>query len=204
MMHVIVLSATGISSFSTFTGVKSTAPPANQELANIEIPGGVSNCYDATQHLTAGGNGTTFIVNNNGTVTLIAGNMVTLLPGVKVFSGGYLHAYISTAYCGSMQNPLVNNPGNEEKELAVQELKNAFIKIYPNPTTDYVVLEFVNTPVVGSAYVSIYNMNGKMILQQVLAGENKHQFSLSGQPVGIYMMQVRTDQQAEIAKIIKN
>jgi hypothetical protein len=46
-------------------------------------------------------------------------------------------------------------------------------------------------------------MLGKIILQQVLSGEVKHQLSLSGQPTGIYMLQVKADGRSEIAKIVK-
>ncbi|MCK9204829.1 MAG: T9SS type A sorting domain-containing protein, partial [Bacteroidales bacterium] len=82
--------------------------------------------------------------------------------------------------------------------------QSQWIKIYPNPTTDYIILELNqgNDPPV--AYVAIYNMNGKSILQQTMNGEHKRQFSLSGQPIGIYMVRVRSNDRSEIAKIIKN
>jgi Secretion system C-terminal sorting domain len=203
-----LLSASGIVSFnSSFTGIKSTTPPANQDLVNITIPSGVTNCYDATEVLTIAGNGNTFIVENNASVTLVAGNMISILPGAQVFSGGYLHGYITTnsSYCGTTMNPLVNNPVNEDKELAtrIEEVTNPLFKIYPNPTTDIVILEFTQPGAPSMAWVAIYNMNGKQILQQTLSGETKHQFSLSAQPVGIYVIQVRSDDRMEVAKIVK-
>ncbi|MCK9424162.1 MAG: T9SS type A sorting domain-containing protein [Bacteroidales bacterium] len=203
-----MLSASGIGSFSSFTGVKSTTPPANQELVNITIPSGISNCYSATQVLTVAGNGNTFIVENNGSVTLVAGNMISILPGARVFSGGYLYGYITTNgnYCGTTQNPLVINPVNEDKEVAtmIEDVTPSFFKIYPNPTTDFITLEFTQPITPSGARVAIYNMNGKSILQETISGETKHQFSLASQPVGIYLIQVRSDDRTEIAKIIKN
>ncbi|MCK9422262.1 MAG: T9SS type A sorting domain-containing protein [Bacteroidales bacterium] len=200
-----VLTASGITTFSSFTGLKSTTTPANQELANINIPNGVTTCYDATQILTVAGNGNTFFVENNGSVTLVAGNRISVLAGMRVFSGGYLHAYITTnsTYCGSTFNPIVENP-EEELLSIVQDPKSQWIKIYPNPTTDYFILELNQTDVSSITYVSIYNMNGKSILQQTMNGENKRQFSLSGQPVGIYMVHVRSNERSEIAKVVKN
>ncbi|MEI7980291.1 MAG: T9SS type A sorting domain-containing protein [Bacteroidota bacterium] len=200
-----VLSANGITSFSSFTGVKSTTPPVNQELVNITIPNGTSTCYDATQVLTVAGTGKTFIVENNGSVTLVAGNKITVLPGARIYPGGYLHAYITTTgtYCGSMFNPLVENP--EKEFLSMDEnQKNQWIRIYPNPSSDFIIIELDQSATSAVASVSIYNMNGKPILQQTMNGENKKQFSLSGLPVGLYMVYVRSAERAEIAKIIRN
>jgi len=199
-----ILSATGLTTFSTFTGLKSATPPKNQELVNIDIHDGTTACYDALEHLTVAGSGTTFVVENNGNVTLIAGNKISLLPGVKVYPGGYMHATISTTFCGSTFNPLVSNPANEDNDLLfIPESKEGLIRIYPNPTSDLVTLELSLQTVNPDAFVTIYNMNGKLILKQELKGENRHQFSLANQPVGIYLIQVRTEERMEISKIVK-
>jgi hypothetical protein len=202
-----LLSASGIMSFGSFTGMKSTTPPANQELVNITIPDGVTNCYDATEVLTIAGNGNFFFVDNNASVTLVAGNRISILPGARVFSGGYLHGYITTndSYCDTTMNSPVTNPVNEDQELTtrIEEVTNPFFKIYPNPTTDIVILEFTQHGSPSMAWVAIYNMSGKQILQQALSGETKHQFSLSAQPVGIYVIQVRLDDRMQVAKIVK-
>jgi hypothetical protein len=199
-----VLSATGITAFSSFTGLKSATAPSNQQLANINIPDGVTTCYDATQILTVAGTGTYFLVENGGNVTFVAGSKILLLDGTKVSHGGYLYAHITTTatYCGSSFNPLVGNP---EKELLSMDEnhQSQWIKIYPNPTTDYVILELDQDNDSPVAYVSIYDMKGKSILEQPLKGENKRQLSLSGLPVGIYLVHVRSNERSEIAKIVK-
>jgi hypothetical protein len=201
-----LLTATGLTGFSSFTGLKSTTPPANQELANINIPNGITNCYDATDVLTIAGNGTTFVVDDGGWVTLVAGNRISVLPGARVYQGGYLIGRIGGSYCGAMLNPLVANLLNGEKEmlLSVPETKCPMIKIYPNPTTDFVLLEIKNGTGSSPANVTVYNMNGKPILNQTMAEVTKQQFSLSGLPAGIYMFLVRTDERTEVAKIVKN
>ncbi|MCK9203517.1 MAG: T9SS type A sorting domain-containing protein, partial [Bacteroidales bacterium] len=156
-----LLSANGITSFGSFTGLKSSTTPANQQLANIDIPNGTAVCYDATQVLTVAGSGAAFLIENGGNVTLVAGNKILLLDGVRVNSGGYLDAHITTtsAYCGSMANQLVENPAKGLLSMD-ENPQSQWIKIYPNPTTDYIILELNqgNDPPV--AYVAIYNMNG--------------------------------------------
>ncbi|MCK9421538.1 MAG: T9SS type A sorting domain-containing protein [Bacteroidales bacterium] len=201
-----VLSASGITTFSSFTGVKSATPPANQELANIDIPNGTSTCYDATQILTVAGNGNTFIIENGGNVTLVAGSKIFLLAGAKVNSGGYLLGRITTSgnYCGATFNPLVANNQNGETLGIDPAAKYQFFKVYPNPTTDIVIVELLEEGVSPTVNITVYSLQGEKLLQKSLTSESKFQFSLSGKPVGIYMVHVQSGDRSEIAKVIKN
>ncbi|MEI7725513.1 MAG: T9SS type A sorting domain-containing protein [Bacteroidota bacterium] len=201
------LTAQGIVSSGSFTGVKSTTPPANQELANITLPNGTTTCYDATQVLTVAGNGNTFLVENGGSVTFVAGSRISMLAGAKVNSGGYLHGYITTngTYCGSPSNPLVASGLQKDDALGVETVvKNQFIRIYPNPTADIVIVELLGTDATVGANVTVYSMQGSLLLKKTLNGESKLQFSLSGRPVGVYMVHVQSGERSEIAKVIKN
>ncbi|MCX6268963.1 MAG: T9SS type A sorting domain-containing protein [Bacteroidetes bacterium] len=200
------LTARGITSFGSFTGVKSSSPPVNQELANIITPNGVTTCYDATQVLTVAGDGKTFIVENNGSVTMVAGNRIVMLPGTKVFPGGYLYAHITTTgtYCGSEKNPLAASHDDENSLGIEQVIKKQFIRVYPNPTTDIVIVELMEPGTAASANVSVYSMNGNKLLQKTINSESRFQFSLSGKPIGIYMVHVQSGDKSEIAKVIKN
>jgi hypothetical protein len=201
-----ILSANGIVAFGSYTGLKSTTTPLNQDLANVIIPNGVTTCYDAQQILTVAGNGTTFLVENGGNVTLVAGISILLLEGTTVNSGGYLHGYITTNgnYCGTMLNPLVANLVDEQTLGVETMVKNKFIKVYPNPTTDIVIVELIDAGSTDVANVTVYTMNGGKLYQKDFKGESKFQFSLAGKPVGIYMVHVQTGERSEIAKIIKN
>lgn len=82
------------------------------------------------QILTVAGGGNTFIVENNWSITLVAGLKISMLNGTKVNNGGYLKGYITTngTFCGTMLNPLVAS--NENKEVMGIEtvVKNQFIK----------------------------------------------------------------------------
>ena len=197
------LTAQGVTAFGSFTGVKSTTPPDNQDLVNIDIPNGTTTCYDATQVLTVAGNGTTFLVENGGNVTLVAGSSIHLLDGTKVNSGGYLHAYITTNgnYCGSPFNPLV---AAIQDTIGFEAVKDQMIKIYPNPTTDMVIVELIEAVTPATAVISVYNMQGEKLLQKTINGESQFQFSLSDKPVGIYIVHVQSDKRSEIAKVIKH
>ena len=200
------LTANGITTFSSFTGLKSTTPPPNQDLANITIPDGVTNCYDATQVITVAGNGNTFIVGNNGSVTLVAGYKISILPGAKVYPGGYLNGYIATSgtYCGSSKNPLVASLENEETLGVEPAVKNQFIKIYPNPTEDMVMIELPGSGPSTMANITVYSIRGSVLFQKTIHGEPGFRFSLSGKPVGVYLVHVQSGDRSEIAKVVKN
>ena len=200
------LTAQGIVSFNAFTGVKSDTPPSNMELANIIVPVGASNCYNATQILTVAGNGRTFLVENGGNVTLVAGNKISLLAGTRVNNGGYLHGYITLngTYCGSVYNPLVAAGIQNEDAVGVETMvKSRFIKVYPNPTADIVIVELLGTEANSTANVTVYTMQGGQLLQKQMNGDARFQFSLSGKPAGMYMVHVQSGDQSEIAKVIK-
>lgn len=198
-----ILSANGVLGFGSFTGMKSTVTPENQQLANVVIPSGLTTCYDAAQVLTVAGNGTTFIVESGGNITLVAGNKISMLDGTKVYSGGYLHGYITTngTFCGSMLAPMVATTENSELTKIVEATKNHLIKVYPNPTTDIVIVELIDAGL--EANVTVYSMVGGKLLQRELKGDNKFQFSLAGRPVGIYLVRVQAGEQSEIAKVVK-
>jgi Secretion system C-terminal sorting domain len=201
-----ILSANGIVAFGSYTGLKSTTTPLNQELANVDIPNGVTTCYDAQQILTVAGNGTTFLVESGGSVTLVAGSSILLLEGTTVNSGGFLHGYITTndTYCGTLLNPLVANLVDEQALGVETVVKNQFIKVYPNPTTDIVIVELIDAVSTDIANITVYTMNGGKLYQKDFKGESKFQFSLAGKPVGIYLVHVQSGERYEIAKVVKN
>jgi hypothetical protein len=199
------LSAQGMSTYGAFTGVKSFSPPPNQQLSNIDIPSGVTNCYDATQILTVGGNGTSFLVENGGIVYLVAGQKVLMEPGTKVNPGGYVHAYISTGpsdYCNSPREVAVT-PENETVTGSVALENGLKVKIWPNPTPGNFTLEVTGMTDQSPVDMTIYDMQGRKILTGKLVNEYRHDFSIANQTVGIYNVRVFTGNNSATAKIIK-
>ena len=181
--------------------------PATVDLENVTVTNGEIICYNATQIITVAGNGTTFTVENGGSATFIAGSKILFLPGTVVLPGGYLHGYITTdnTYCTNPGNQLVVNPILEEIEVGSGDFDfdNIRVKLYPNPTDDLVTLEIASDKSIEKVYVTIYSMLGKVLIRETLTDDYKHQFSLSGNPPGIYMVHLRTDNWSEILKIVK-
>ena len=158
-------------------------------------------CYDATQTINVAGNGTSFTVQSGGSVTMIAGQNIIYLPTTTVQSGGSLWGYIAPTgpYCTNPAMPAIFT-GNAEIQPIAQQ---SFFKIYPNPTTGKFKLEITGEPMAESVYFDIYGIWGERILTETLNGENNHEFSLSGQPSGVYFIRVISGDKAETVKIIK-
>ena len=201
-----MLSANGITSSGSFTGMKSSTTPQNQVLTNIDIGTGITNCYDALQVLTVAGGGNTFTVEDGGSVTLVAGERILILPGARVISGGYLHGYIATDghFCGTSSNPLVASVQAEDTLLNEPLLKDKLIKIYPNPTTDLVRIELSSPEDVKNViHIVIYSIQGQTLLTRDVNGASGCQFSLSGRAVGVYIVHAWTEDTSEITRIVK-
>ncbi|MEI6435462.1 MAG: T9SS type A sorting domain-containing protein, partial [Bacteroidota bacterium] len=175
--------------------------PVNLVLENLNITD--TRCYNATQIITVAGGTTTFTVQSGARVTMIAGQKISYLPGVWVKNGGYLYGYITPngQYCSSLPPSMVATVTGEE-EIPFTD-GNLHVKIYPNPTTDKFTLELFGIEKSEKIRVEIYGMTGAKVMSEDIAGEMKHDFSLSDKPVGIYLIQVISSQGSYTSRIIK-
>jgi hypothetical protein len=133
------------------------------------------------------------LVQSGGTIHLVAGQTVLLLPGVIVEANGYLRAWIDTdgMYCANAKAIVAasDQPLPEIKFDEALQMKSG-IKVYPNPTTGFFILELPETDEESSANVEIYGMMGELIEQITLFGDRSYQFNLSSQARGIYIVRV--------------
>lgn len=201
------IDAQGLGVFGTFTGNLGNAavPPAVRSLQNKIIGAGVTACADATQTLIIAGNGTTYVVQNTGSVTHIAGTNIKYLPGTSVNPGGYLHGYISTTYCGPYIHPVPPSKIAGEGDEAAPSLqsRSGMFKIYPNPTTGKFTLELKGDVDPATVKVEIMGILGDRILSRSSVDGMKQDFSLSDRPTGVYMIHVTSGNISETQKIIK-
>ncbi|MEI7980021.1 MAG: T9SS type A sorting domain-containing protein, partial [Bacteroidota bacterium] len=160
-------------------------------------------CYNATQTITVAGSGTTFAIQNGGSATLIAGHNIIYKPTSKVYSGGYMHGYITTngQFCGTRapSAPAVI-AGEEGQPITIE--KSSF-KVYPNPTTGNFILELTGEIPSEKMQAEIYGIWGEKVLTATLNGKRMHEISLSDKPTGVYFIRVVTGDKAETLKIIK-
>ncbi len=189
-------------------------PFSQLNLNNITIENGQTQCYDALQTITVAGDGTNFIVEEGGTLTLISGNKIEFLTGTQIDTGSHLESYITTTgqYCGSLTSSMMLATEMDlihiEKEGVLSiypDLNSTDLNIihYPNPTTGKFYLEFQGCANNQEIIIEIYAMFGSRVSQEALIGRNMYEYSLEGEPDGVYLIRVITGNDIQTFRLIK-
>ncbi len=175
--------------------------PANIAVSNIII-NGQNQCYNASGTIIVAGGENTFLVQNGGQATFIAGQMISFLPGTTVVEGGYLLGTITTTgqYCGAL--PAAKSVAMATEGLSpVTEIMQ--FRLWPNPTTGSFTLEQSGDGTGQNLRLEVYSMLGEQIMSDSIIGEKRHQFMLGNVPTGIYLVRIRAGEKAETIKLIK-
>ncbi len=176
---------------------------------NINIINGEDTCFDATRNITLAGSGTSFSVGDGGSVSLIAGQKILMLPSVYVAQGGYLHASISGngQYCATQMTSVltkVSMPDNTAVPSNTDQSEHPFFKIYPNPVTEKFFVEMAGDGKNNQeTIIKIFNMFGEKVLQETHTAANAMGFSLQDQPKGIYLISITQGEWNENQLIVK-
>lgn len=177
--------------------------PAVFDIPFATINNGETNCYNASQTLTAGGIGKTFTVQSGGTATLIAGSNIRILPGSRIYQGGKLHGYITTTenYCLPASIPSVLSSFKQAMEPATAPDIPLACKVFPNPTTGKFTVEssFAGS---GGIRITIHSVTGEKLYDGILPASGKIGCSLEKYPEGIYLLNVVRENESEVKKII--
>ncbi len=197
-----VLSGGNMHAYITMNGQYCTTPSSELTVQNINVGSGSAPCFNASQKITVAGSGTEFVVQNGGSVTMIAGQTISYLYGTKVYSGGYLNGYITTngQYCNTLPPPMV---ATVMEELSPVPSDKSMFRLYPNPTNGQFSLELTDESTLGSVYVAVYGTYGEMIFGDEMTGLSRKEFSLSGKPAGLYLVRVVNGNKGFTKKLIK-
>ena len=200
---VLTSSATCISgnpATSNTVSMTVTGVPVNANVTG-NVGNGQSKCYNASQTLTIAGSGTTFIVKNGGSATMIAGLKISYLPDVKVELGGYMLGKIfNGSYCGQKDPALVSTVAGEDEHPSITE--NSSFILYPNPTSGKFTIEYRDTKLPGKVKVEIYGLRGEKVKSEEYTREKKHRFWLPDLQPGLYIVKVIAEENAETFKLM--
>lgn len=153
-------------------------------------------CYSATNTLTV----QNFTVTNTGSVELVAGQKITILPNTVVQQQGYLWAYISTSYCSPTKEAEVTGDG--KPELTSARTNGRFL-LYPNPTTGNFILQQKEKTSFDNVSVEVYSMSGNRVMTDRMIGEKRREFVSSSLPAGIYFVKIAAGGYLETIKLVK-
>ena len=87
------------------------------------------------------------------------------------------------------QNTIVNNQNNISEKT--KELNKVNIRVYPNPTKDYIIIENIGNDFI-NANIEIYDIVGHKISTTQLLG-NKTEVSLTNLATGMYSYQIKSN-----------
>jgi hypothetical protein len=196
--------------FIPTTGVNggvSQRVPDNVSVQNVSVVSGQDTCFNAIQQLTVAGSGTIFQVMNGGSATLIAGQKISMLPGVTVSAGGYLHAHITLngTYCDQLPNPVVNPPASPQEITSTESTGKGLngLKLYPNPTTGAFTISFDGSQEGRMVEARIYTVSGEEVYSEKLNYVSSQEFSIQGFLPGMYFIRIKTTEGTDILKVVK-
>ncbi len=189
--------------------IQASVAPVPDDL-NIADEGDVvihdMQCFFALGSIYVAGAQYAFSVVQGGEVILAAGEQISLLPGTKVYSGGYLHAFIS--HDDPCMRPFVIAEESKEQEVitgteaVVHEAAGLAIKLYPNPTWGEFNLEVVAQPDDSDLYLEVFSQIGDRVLNKVLPADRLHTFNLDNYPAGIYLVRVAQGTNVSVERLI--
>ncbi len=186
--------------------------PPIKIVANDTIVGGEGVCYNANITLTVAGNGMLFRVDDGGSVTLISGQKILLLPGVTVVSGGYLHATIAPngPWCydtksASASPNLEPETSNLEPETLNLDTSEVFrVKAWPNPVSDILNVSWNGNDQPEGTMLEIRNLFGKPIFSTIIKGNDHVFLSLKNLPPAMYLLHVVQGGKSTVVKVVKD
>jgi carboxypeptidase T len=165
---------------------------------NGVVNNGQELCFDAIQTISV----SDFVVEDGGTAYLIAGVKAILNPGTFAVEGSYFSVRISDIFCSQPESMLAS----EIAILPEQSANNAdemFFRIFPNPTSGRLTLEYIGNSDPSQKQLEIFNMMGEMLFQLNLTGKRMHEIDMSAFPNGIYLFKVMKDASLGFEKVIK-
>ncbi len=166
---------------------------------NIFVGNGIYGLNGNQNYLTPDGN---FSVINNAKAILHSSNVIGLLPGTNIFSGGEADVYIQGYSCSDQLFRMSNNnngggrggnsinPNTENVQQAksvISAKKSNAVKIYPNPTSGNFSVE---REAEDEAKIKISDLTGKIVFETVIKSSGINNIETHNLQNGIYMLEV--------------
>ena len=182
LMTSNVFCASGNPALSNTVTMTVNAVPSTATIQNITIGDGQNVCYNAIQTINVAGGNTTFVVQNGGTVTMIAGLNILFQYGVLANAGSYLHGYITQTgqFCGVSPPGMVAAAGGDN--LLPEVAEHDFFRIWPNPNSGTMFLQVTGNPGDNPVHVEIHGLDGRTVFRTDLSGSMPHVISMEKQP----------------------
>lgn len=133
---------------------------------------------------------------------MIAGSKIIYYPGTAVFSGGYLHGYITAnnLYCNGMP-PYAPLHETLENSPAVGGADH--FTVYPNPVSGKCFIALPPGEPGGPVEVGIYAISGKLIRTFRFSSGITPEIDMGRLLPGLYFFRISTAARVETHKVIR-
>ncbi len=179
--------------------------PVNLQLQNVTVTASETRCYEAVQAIVTAGNGTYFNVASGAAVNLGAGNRISFLPGTHFYQGSVVHAviYPGGGFCSNLQAKLDSALRDSLVKPVAPSGGTGLFRIFPNPSSDEITLEFLEHEKCLFMEISVYNIIGTKALQLKVPYVKRTSLDLSFLKAGIYMVRMNTGSRTGMMKVIR-
>jgi len=187
--------------------------PVAVSITNTSFADGDNECFGAQQTITIAGDGYPVDFLSGSSVNLIAGESISFLPGFHAHSGSYMDAWITTtgSFCDALPAATMvegARPGTGKSESLYDEEPETesiagtqpFMKVYPNPATGRVRVEWVNME--GPVQVTLFNSLGAKLAQESVPSDAIIYIDLTSHKKGAYFVHVRGNTAQQVQKIV--
>lgn len=167
---------------------------------SIDTPGNLQYDFESIAlHELGHGHLLSHVIDTNEVMNynIANGEMNRELSLFDVSGGADIHIR-STNFPVCNENTMTNATCNT---TAIEEFSEESILIYPNPVADVLYLD--NTEGAALERANVFDLEGRLILTSILAGNYTSQIDLSGVSNGIYLLQVQIADSSFSRKIVK-
>lgn len=131
-----------------------------------------------------------------------AGNVINLLPGFSVQSGGFYNGVISDCIYGTVRSAKARWGDEIADEENSSVLESSVIAI-PNPTTGVTTFSLKEEGKDAFVSYTLYSANGKEIARRTLNGVSSFTYDLKALPQGLYYFRIDGLERPYLATVSK-
>ena len=158
------------------------------------------------------GDGTDVILQNGSSATFIAGYSIRFLPGFHAQNGSYTDAHITEtgSFCNDLSESTVveytapvaykSETVKPEESIQGSMMAEPSVKVYPNPTTGSVRVEWSNME--GPVQLTLFNSLGAKLAEKSMPGDTFIYIDLANHKRGVYFVNVRGNNAQQVQKIV--
>ncbi|HPR31220.1 MAG TPA: T9SS type A sorting domain-containing protein [Prolixibacteraceae bacterium] len=182
---------------------------ANHVVSDTLVGAGESACFDATDTLTAAGDGTDVEIGSGGFAEFISGGIIRFLPGFHALSGSVVQAFITTANEFCQVIPLVTEQAPVTAKSTTFNIPVHYsdpapaapltISLYPNPNNGIFTINTHSEE--ENLSIRVFNNTGAKVYQSKIIHPSTN-VNLQTLRSGIYILQVAAKGQLRSLKFI--